>query len=365
MMEKQPKPSLLKRALLRQAFTSITDNPGPKTPKLSAAHLAAAVLGLAGPIMAGAATGHLQSGVAASLGGLVIGANPPDGAWSDRIPALAYALVSGSAAMFIGTAISGQPFAGWLIVAISAIVAFFGGITRTLARATTQFTIFLIIAGNMNPTGTHPAAMTFLFAAGVLWSSILLLCIPGNHQIAAQPQPKYTAKQYLRYWRHNLQYWKGWQYTLRITVCLAAAECIRQIWPHNHSYWIALTVAIVVHRDLPSALARTVQRTIGTFLGVLLVSIFLLGFPPPWVIIVVVAVLAGARTILININYAAYTAAITPLIMLLLDFGRPPSTTILVNRLMATLAGCLIALILGYGGWKRLIDVSPKAAIQK
>ncbi len=359
-MEKQLKP-----CLFRRARTSDSGNHRPQSQNISIARIVASMLGLAAPIIAGAATGHLQSGVAASLGGLLIGTQSPEGSPGGRLSAPAFALVSGSAAMFIGTTIAGQAFTGWFIVAFAAIAAFFGGISRPLARATTQFVIFLIIAGNMNATGAHPVGMTLLFAAGALWSSVLLLCLDRNRRTAAAPPPQYTVRQYLRYWHQNLRHWKGWQYVVRITVCLAAAEIIREIWPHDHSYWISLTVAIVVHRDLSAALTRTLQRALGTFLGVLLVSTFLLGLPPLWVIIAMVAVLAAARTILININYTAYTAAMTPLIILLLDFGRPISPAILANRLIATFAGCLIALIPGYLVWKKFADSRQNATPRK
>jgi hypothetical protein len=43
-------------------------------------------------------------------------------------------------------------------------------------------------------------------------------------------------------------------------------------------------------------------------------------------------------------NYLAYTAAMAPLIILLLDMGRPPELAVLIDRLVATLvaAGLVI-----------------------
>lgn len=44
-------------------------------------------------------------------------------------------------------------------------------------------------------------------------------------------------------------------------------------------------------------------------------------------------------------NYLAYTAAMTPLIILILDMGRPSELAVLIDRLIATLvaAGLVIA----------------------
>ncbi|MCG3084753.1 FUSC family protein, partial [Anoxybacillus sp. LAT27] len=46
---------------------------------------------------------------------------------------------------------------------------------------------------------------------------------------------------------------------------------------HERSYWISLTVALVLQRNFASALTRTVQRGIGTAAGVLLSGLLLLG----------------------------------------------------------------------------------------
>jgi len=356
-MDKQSKPSLVKQALRSTLAAS-----RPAAQNISAAPVVASMLGLAGPLLIGAAAGLPQSGVVASLGALIIGGQGREGSLKDTITAWTYALIAGGAAMFIGTVVSGNGFAGWAIVALCAVAGFFGGASRPLARATAQFMILLIIAGNMPPPQAHPLGMTLLFALGALWAAALFSGLPMLFRAARLfpvvdasatdlPRPSYTFQQVFRYWRNNLRHRRGWQYPLRITLCLAAAEIIRELWPQDHSYWISLTVAIVVHRDLQSALTRTVQRTLGTFLGVLLVSLFLLGMPPSWAILCLIALLSGIRLILAEINYAASVAAVTPLIILLLDFGRPPAADLMAHRLMATLAGCLISLILGYLLW--------------
>jgi hypothetical protein len=367
-MDKQRNPSLL-----RQALSSTFVNHWPEARKVSASQVVAALLGLALPVAVGAATGYGQSGVAAALGGLAIGLQKESGAFRDRISALVYALVAGSTATFIGATLSGKGLiTSIVVVAVAAAAALFGSISRPLARATTQFMIFLIIAANMNLRAAHPAGITMLFALGALWTAVLALWLgplfqairsssARNHQTADAPLPRYSAKLLLGRWRKSLLRQEGWQYTLRIALCLSVAEIIRWVWPHDHSYWISLTVAIVVHRNLQAALTRTLQRALGTVLGVLLVSILLLGLPPLWIIIVLIALLAAARPILIDINYVAYVAVVTPLIILLLDFGRDPSVAVIANRLIATFVGCFIALILGYVTWARFAGSSPAA----
>jgi hypothetical protein len=336
----------------------------------SVSQIIAAMLALSAPIAVGMAAGNLQSGVAASLGGLAIGMQHEKGGGRDLLSSPIYALIAVCAATFIGTALSEKGLTPVICIpVIAATAALFGSISRPLARATTQFIIFLIIAANMSMHNTSPAGMTTLIALGAVWAAALSLLLKlllnalsplpdCNGYSKASPLKKYSARQLLRRWRKSLLHLAGWQYTIRITLCLFASEVIRLTWPYDRSYWISLTVAIVVHRDLQAALARTLQRAAGTALGVLLISILLLGMPPIWVTVVLVAVLAGLRPVLFYVNYVVYAAATSPLIILLLDFGKTLSAPVIADRLIATLTGCFIALILGYMVWPKLAGSS-------
>ena len=156
----------------------------------------------------------------------------------------------------------------------------------------------------------------------------------------------------------------GWQYPMRIGLCLAAAQAYEWAFPEHHGYWVAVTVLIVVHRNLQVALGRTMERALGTVLGIVLISLFMLASPSLWMVIGAIAVLAAARPVLEEINYCAYVSVITPMVIMLLDFGQPPSWALAVDRLAATLAGCLLALTLGYIGWSRLAQPAPSQRIR-
>ena len=83
-------------------------------------------------------------------------------------------------------------------------------------------------------------------------------------------------------------------------------------------------------------------------------GLLLLGSSSIWATIAMIAVLAAARPILKEANYTAYAAVMTPLVILLLDFGQAPSWAAVVDRLAATLAGCVLALTIGYLIWPGL-----------
>jgi uncharacterized membrane protein YccC len=76
--------------------------------------------------------------------------------------------------------------------------------------------------------------------------------------------------------------------------------------------------------------------------------------PPVWAVVAIIAACAAARSVLVESNYIAYVAVQTLLVILLLDFGQAPSWAVIVDRLAATLAGCALALTVGYLGWSRI-----------
>lgn len=336
------------------------------------AQAVAAMLGLAGPLAVGAMAGHLQAGMVASLAGLVLSGEGKGETTGEQAPGLIYATAAGGAAMLTGLVLTGHTLAtAFGIPLIAATAGLVGSISRPLARATTQYILYTIIAANLSGLESQPLGVMLLFLLGACWTAAMSLMLrplfkgmdriqnPITLQKGVQ-LPKYTVKQRLHHWRKSLGRLSGWQYVIRISACLAAASALELIWPLRHGYWVSITVVIVVHRNLQTAMARAFQRAVGTVFGVLVISLLLLASPPMWVLLSIIAALAAARPILLENNYTAYAAVMTPLVILLLDFGQDPSLASGVDRLMATLAGCGLALTLGYLGWSKLSPLWAK-----
>jgi uncharacterized membrane protein YccC len=169
----------------------------------------------------------------------------------------------------------------------------------------------------------------------------------------------------LNHWKKSLKRFSGWQYAVRITSCIIVAELIKIIWPFQRGYWILLTVAIVVQRDITKLLPRMFQRGAGTFLGVILSSSLIFFVPPSWLLVLIIGALAAARIALRETNYLAYAAVMTPLVIILLDFGRAPSWETILDRLLSTLVGCVISLILGYYVWLKFMKPTKNEIVEK
>jgi uncharacterized membrane protein YccC len=141
------------------------------------------------------------------------------------------------------------------------------------------------------------------------------------------------------------------RYVVRLVLCMGVAELLRSIVPLQRSYWMLLTVAIVLKPDFGSVFARAVQRGLGTLLGVVIGAGLLLIVPTGSYLLPFIAVFAATLPYAVRRSFGMFSTFLTPLAVLLIDLGSPQGSTILTTRLVDTLAGCAIVLVLGYLIW--------------
>lgn len=329
-----------------------------------------AILGLGGPIAVGVLSGHAGIWMVAALGSFALTRSAGDHGMRGEALSLLRAIAAGTAAILTGSAMAGH--APWLAFGIPLTIAaagLLGSLSRPLARAAVLFGLYTIIATGLGARGIHPLGAALLFLLGATWTACLSLGLgslfralhpfplPPAADDAARPSGP-GARRLLRRWLGALAHLSGWQYPLRILVCLFAAQAFESLRPLHHGYWVGLTVAIVVQRDLRDSRRRALQRAAGTALGVLLVCPILIFAPPAWAVIATLIALAAARPILREASYVAYAMVHTPAIILLMDFGRAPSWAVVGDRLIATLVGCAIAIAIGYLPWQGRLRLS-------
>jgi uncharacterized membrane protein YccC len=140
-------------------------------------------------------------------------------------------------------------------------------------------------------------------------------------------------------------------FAVRLALCMSIAEICRQLLPTQRPYWVLLTVAIVLKPDFGSVFTRAVQRGAGTLLGVLLGSALIAFLPRnAWLLVamgVAAAILPWAR----GANFGLFSVFQTPMIILLLDLAVPGGVGLVEARLVDTLIGCAIVLVVGYLLW--------------
>jgi uncharacterized membrane protein YccC len=208
----------------------------------------------------------------------------------------------------------------------------------------------VIITAAVSENVPDRGGLLLMIAAGAIWTAVLSLVLgalarSGNrHARPEEITPPTPLRQRLTRWRRALTRLAGWQYALRLMLCLSIAGLLRWLWPAHHLHWIALTVALLAEWQIDAFPVRTTQRALGAAFGVLATGVLLIYVPPAWVLIVAMGALAGLRPLLRAHNYLAYSAVMTPLIILLLDAGQPPEVGILIDRLVATLIGAALVI---------------------
>ena len=144
---------------------------------------------------------------------------------------------------------------------------------------------------------------------------------------------------------------KAWIFAARLAITLAVAETVRLLVPLEKPYWIVLTAALVLKPDLGSIFARGVQRTLGTMVGVVLGVAVVAVVPHGAWLLLPMAALAFAFPYGRSLNYGLLSTFITPLVLLLIDFGAHVDGRLALDRLLDTVIGAGVVLVVGYLCW--------------
>ena len=126
---------------LAKAFGWSTETPFDWTAILGSA------FGMAVPILIGAAAGNLPAGLAASVGGLLVGGIGANRDWKSQLNELIGALMPAAAASIIAALVAGH---GWLADALVTLLAGAAaaliGFGRRVATIAVRFILLLLIA---------------------------------------------------------------------------------------------------------------------------------------------------------------------------------------------------------------------------
>ena len=142
----------------------------------------------------------------------------------------------------------------------------------------------------------------------------------------------------------------NWIFTLRLMTCMGAAGLVSEVLPLQRSYWVPLTVAIVFKPDYGSVFARALQRGIGTVVGAVAGAALLVLVHGAWLLIPF-AVLAALLPFGRSRNYGLLATFLTPLVVVLIDLLSPGGWQLAEDRLIDTLIGCAIVLLIGFAPW--------------
>ncbi len=143
----------------------------------------------------------------------------------------------------------------------------------------------------------------------------------------------------------------AWEFTLRLMICTGVAAALSEVVPLQRSYWLVLTVGIILKPDYGSVFARAVQRGVGTVAGAVLGAVILAVVPyGPWLLLpfgVLAALLPYAKAR----NFGLAATFLTPLVVLLIDLLDVGGWRVAEARLIDTALASAVVLLIGYAPW--------------
>ncbi|MFI8006269.1 FUSC family protein [Streptomyces sp. NPDC086010] len=136
---------------------------------------------------------------------------------------------------------------------------------------------------------------------------------------------------------------------LRTLVGCALAGCASSALGVGHPYWALVTAASVHQPNLSLSWSRGLQRTVGNLVGVLVfAAVIPLARTGPLVLILCVLSCGFAAEALITRNYWLGSVAVTPMALLILEFGgSAPAGGLIADRALDTVVGVVAGLLAG------------------
>src|SRR5579859_4114977 len=213
----------------------------------------AAAIGMAGPVLAGVAAGDAAAGFAACAGGLMAAGAASGRSAREDLRDIAHVLAAAIAASIFAALVAGRGALGEaMVVPLAACVSLFGAMSRAGAIAAVRFVLFLLVAIGVAENVQAPWQVVLLVGAGAGWAamaSFVLAALARAARWRGEPAPEeratLTFAQRFARWRRSLGTLAGWQYALRLTLCLAAAAALGAAWPGHHMRWASITIVLL------------------------------------------------------------------------------------------------------------------------
>ncbi len=134
------------------------------------------------------------------------------------------------------------------------------------------------------------------------------------------------------------------RHSLRVGVTVTLAVGLTHLFTLERGYWVTLAAAVILQPHLPATLSRAIQRVLGTVLGGVLAALLLAAVHDHRALLAMVFALAVASVAAQPVNYALYSALLTPTFILLAETSvHEPG--LVRARIVNTLLGGALALV--------------------
>ena len=311
----------------------------------------AGMLAVALPLLIGLALGEPTLGLLAALGGLNVARVIPGREVSDRWAWGLLCLVGSVVAIVLADIT--QPS-----IAASVVTTFvWTGAWSTLRvagkhGALTGFVlgaVFIITNGlPAQPLGPAVAALAIGGAAG-----LVLMLIAGGGPAPVQGEATWPgiAVTFRAVWsrlqiRPVLRH-----HALRIGLATAASVLAYRLIDLSYGYWVALTILAILQPDPHASRIRSIQRSTGSFIGILIAAVFVYLSGDPWVLAAAASLMAFALFAMRERSYHWLVMLLTPTALLMVSSVFYSGVGLTEYRVLNTVLGIVIALAASWLLW--------------
>lgn len=324
-----------------------------------------AVIAMALALLAGSLTGHKSAGAIAAGGAFTVG-------FAVFHEALASVLLSMTAATLgiASATLIGSFAAPWtpLVLLVTFVAAVNYGLLAELGPTESwigqQSAVFAIIACYFENGPRYAVGRAeMVLAGGGLQILVFFLLRP-------KPRPSNGPPTHDRIRRRLRELWNclrdellirrnSMLYVLRLSLVLLISTAIYRYYHVRNGYWIPMTAVLVLKPQWAHTLSRGIARMVGTVAGAgfALLLAKLLPFPTGMLPLLIIVSTWGCYA-LQAVNYAAFSFFITLYIVFLFRFGGFSETAAAHIRLVNTVVGGALALIIDWL-WKSLATRRP------
>jgi uncharacterized membrane protein YccC len=136
------------------------------------------------------------------------------------------------------------------------------------------------------------------------------------------------------------------RHSLRVSISILIGYLISLAFPLGHSYWILLTILVILKPAYSLTKKRNADRLIGTFLGIIAGVLILYAVKNETLLLAIMITFMTFCYIFIRQNYFIGVLFMTPYVLLFLHLLYPTDfRTVFTDRMLDTLIGSVIAFI--------------------
>lgn len=159
-------------------------------------------------------------------------------------------------------------------------------------------------------------------------------------------QQKYELQVLLSHFRMDSPIFR---FSLRVAMAIACGLAIGTLLPYSaHSYWIILTIVIILRPSFSMTKQRRGDRIVGTVIGCLVAAVILLFFNHPAVILTALILATIATPTFVYLRYRYTAIAVSIMILLQMNLAAGGSIDAITERLVDTFIGAAVATVFSF-----------------